>query len=185
MRRLAFPLTVILVLGGPGAALGAVIEPPGKSGANQYFEDIPTASGPAAPPSYGPGASSAPSAIRSLGRGAAGVRALSHLGGEGAAAAALAQATAPTPATAGSSPTGTAAAGGKGRGSGGRAAPVVKPALPVAQAASPASAISHALGGAGGLGALLPVLLLASLVGAIILGLWRLRRGSGPAAQSL
>ena len=66
--------------------------PPGKAGADQYFETVPNAGGNAAPPS-GPPSSQA---LVSLGRGGT---ALGRLGTTGQSAAALAAATAPKPAS--------------------------------------------------------------------------------------
>jgi len=158
------------------SAFGAILVPPGKSGANQYFENIPSAQGSSAPPTYGRSAVSPPSAIAALGRGRAGTAALARLGKDGQAAATLAQETAPAPAR------------GTGRGAGGPSGRGASPhpvAIPAVTADSPASAVSHALGGSGGLGALLPILLVASLLAAIAAGVWRLRHGSGPTQPSL
>jgi hypothetical protein len=83
------PLTVPAVAGAQGS-----IAPPGKSGADQYFETIPSARGNVAPPAGG--------SARGL-RGT-GERALARLGKDGQAAAALAAAGAPPT-------TGSAAAG--------------------------------------------------------------------------
>ena len=62
------------------------LAPPGKAGADQYFETIPSANGNAAPPS---------AIAASPGGTAAGISALARLGKDGQSAAALAGATGP------------------------------------------------------------------------------------------
>lgn len=90
---------VLLVLAGltlPATATAQqTLAPPGKAGADQYFETVPSASGNAAPPN-GTAHGGSPNA---------GIRSLERLGKEGAAAGALAAATGPPDTPRGSSPT--------------------------------------------------------------------------------
>ena len=174
MRRLVIALLLGAGLGVPSSALGVVLVPPGKSGANQYFEDIPTSMGNAAPPGTGPGSgtTSSPAAINHLGHGRAGSASLARLGKDGQAAAALAQQTAPTPA---GRATGGATTSGGSTGSPSATSPQVS-------GGSAAGAVADALGGTssgGGLGLMFPILLAAGVAAALGLGAWRLRRTAG------
>ena len=81
------PLLVAVGIALPSSSLAQqTIAPPGKSGADQYFETIPTGKGNAAPPS---GAATG-------GSGGAQIGSLARLGKDGGSAASLAAATAPT-----------------------------------------------------------------------------------------
>jgi hypothetical protein len=161
MKRWALILTLGAVsLALPGQVLAASIAPPGKAGADQYFETLPSSGGNVAPPT-GNGSTGSGTLTR-IGQGRQGAAGLTHLGHDGVAAAALAAATAPTPAAhrgpAGAS--GALAPGG----------------------ASTASALSHVLTGSdsGGLGIVLPLLLATSVIAALGLAGARLRRRGDP-----
>lgn len=182
MRRIAIALVV--ALGVPASAQARVhtIAPPGNSGVGQYLETVPTAGGaqpsntvhPVAgalgqsgkPPGTGAtggGAGATGGGTGSPGGGAISAstqRSLAAHGPTGAAAAALAQATAPAP-TRRADPGASAAVTGGG--------------------SSPAASVLKSLTGStsgGGLGPLLPSLLVASVLGAAVLALLRRRRTS-------
>jgi hypothetical protein len=148
--------TVSLAL--PAEALAITLAPPGKSGADQYFETIPNPAGNAAPPSSG-GTNGSSAALGRSGR--AGAARLSHLGKDGRSAAALAAATAPS--SAGSVRHGAQATAGS-------------------QGKSPFSGITDALAGtdSGGLGVVLPLLLGTSLILGLALIISRARRQHEP-----
>lgn len=192
MRRIA--IAVVLAVGVPASAQARVhtIAPPGNSGVGQYLETVPTAGG-AQPTntvhpvvggvggsngsggSHGSGGSSGSTGpgggAGSPGGGAISSstqRALAGQGPTGAAAAALAQATAPprSPRPAGSDH---------------RLASSAVSAASTGGGSSPASSVLKSLTGstsAGGLGPLLPSLLIASVLGAAVLALLRRRRTS-------
>lgn len=169
---LTLAVTVVLVIAAPAAAASnhsqngppAGVAPPGNSGVSQYVEDLPTLSGgkpthsvAAAPVTSGgsggptsPSASSTPSVPKSVSR------ALTKQGTTGKAAAALAASTA--------------------------AASAIKAhdnAITVTSA-SPTSQVLNTLGGTsagGGLGAVLPVILIISLLVISAIGIAR-RRGA-------
>jgi hypothetical protein len=180
-------LTLLLAIGitAPAAARLRVIAPPGNSGVGQYVETVPTAGGgrptstvhPVAGGSHGSGGGgsvggSAGGGGTSGGGSATGgtiapatQRALVAHGAAGAAAAAFANATAPS-----------------------RARPVVSHAAgrtrsavstpPSANGSSPMGSLLRAVTGStsnGGLGPLLPVILIGSLFGAAALALLRRR----------
>lgn len=181
MRRAPLLLVLLLSLTVPAQALGVVLAPPGKSGADQYFETVPTAGGNAAPPQSGTsfsGRGTGTSALNRLGHGRAGATGLARLGKTGQAAAALAAGTAPAPAS------GSGAAG-TGRG-GSRSGQIQSLSIPPGQ--STASALGRLLGGSdlGGLGFLLPLLLVTALVAALAAGIVMLlsRRGRPPDAAA-
>jgi hypothetical protein len=163
MRSAVIGLLVSLVL--PASALAAssptTIAPPGNSGVSQYREDVPTAKGnrpssaftPGGGGSNGSGGSVSPSTLR----------ALNKQGSAGRKAAALAQATAPTSGTPAGPKTVKANAGSQDFG------------------ASPVTSVVKALTGSsngGGLGALLPIILIACLLGVTALALLRRRRAT-------
>ena len=150
MRWAAITLISAALLVLPSSAVAAHLAPPGKAGANQYFETIPTSQGNAAPPT---GAVN-PHPLARLGAGRRGAARLARLGKQGAAAAALAQATAPAKA-------GSAASQGPGR-----PAPAT---VTQSSGQSPVSALVSALGGSdsGGLGLVLPLLLVTGLIVAL------------------
>ena len=184
-------LTLLLAIGitAPAAARLRVIAPPGNSGVGQYVETVPTAGGgrptntvhPVGGGSHGSGGGG--SVGGSTGGGGTGgggsaggsatggtiapttQRALAAHGAAGAAAAAFANATAPS-----------------------RARPVVSHAAgrtrsavstpPSANGSSPVGSLLRAVTGStsnGGLGPLLPVILIGSLFGAAALALLRRR----------
>lgn len=172
--RIARAITLAAVLAtvtvvAPTSALGKqlVLTPPGKAGANQYFETIPSSGGNAAPPQ---GATPGPrAAFNGLGRGQAGARALAKLGKEGSAAAALAAATAPP-----------AARSQERSSTGSGQAPVT---VSVPQGRSALSALGDVLAGpgVGGLGFVLPLLLIVVVVLAVAYAvLLRPRRPARP-----
>jgi hypothetical protein len=140
-------LAAVLIASAPAQAVTLV--PPGKAGADQYFETIPNSGGNAAPPAGAPGDVSSQS-LAPFGRGRAGAAALAHLGDTGRAAAALATATAPKPAYGASERS--------------------------ANAGSPLSAIAKALANtsSNGLGLVLPLVLATVLVVALGVALRRL-----------
>jgi hypothetical protein len=173
----------------PSMGFAAVLVPPGKSGASQYYETIPTSQGGASPPGSGPHTSSPSGALSKIGQGRAGSTGLSRLGKNGQAAAALAKATAPAvggdPA-AGSGKSsrgaaGSAASSADTRTSSSRLAPLAGQASS-SHTGSAGSAVADALAGSGGLGVLLPALMGASLVAAAAIGMWRIRRRPGSTA---
>jgi hypothetical protein len=168
------PLVVLLLsLAVPAPALGIVLTTPGKAGADQYFETIPTSAGNVAPPAGGSavgpttsgGAGGTGSSLAAIGNGRAGERGLSKLGADGKKAAALAEATAP----------GTIS--GLPSGSSGAPGPSVAVAPPDGSGGSASGGLSALLTGsdAGGIGLLLPLTMVLGLVGAIVAGL---RRGA-------
>jgi hypothetical protein len=178
IRRASILLFSVFVLGAPSQAFALRLTPPGKSGTDQYFETIPTSAGNAAPPQGGGGGSgSGDHALSQLGQGGAGARSLAHLGKDGQAAASLAAATAPT------NGAGRGAASGSARGTG----PAGSHGLNALQGESASRGIADALTGAdaGGIGLVLPLLLGTSLILAVGLGAWKLRRGSGPPELSV
>ncbi len=177
MRRAPIFIACAVSLTLPGEALALSIVPPGKSGADQYFETIPTSSGNAAPPpgggSSGKGGATNPSrgrALTQLGQGRTGTARLARLGKDGQAAAALAAATGPSPAPKASERSVLGNSVGPRR----ETAPL--------QGESGGSAVSQTLTGsdAGGLGPLLPLLLGTTLIAALGFAAARLRRRSRP-----
>lgn len=175
MRRAPLLIAAIaVVLALPAQALGLVLTPPGKSGADQYFETVPTSAGNAAPPQGGAPTKSDTRTLSQLGHARAGAARLSRLGKDGQAAAALAAETAPA------SPAGVSTGHGvTPKGSAGVPGQVKIGQPP---GASPASALSSALTGNddGGLGILLPLLLLTAFVVAIGVAVSASRRRTPP-----
>jgi hypothetical protein len=181
MRLLVASVTCCLALAlAGGAPAQQTIAPPGNSGVDQYFETVPGAGGNLAvhrtPPASGGSTGSAP-----------GARGLARFGRDGQAAAALAAATAPARsghAGAGARPGAGAGPGpgtrGGGTPGGGSAAPSASAAVP--QASGSTSAVLGVLSGSdqGGLGLVLPILLLGALVAAVALGVLRRRRRRDP-----
>lgn len=174
MRRALIAIVFAAVLAVPGQALALHLAPPGKAGADQYFETVPTSAGNAAPPS---GGTTNGHALAQLGHGRVGAARLSHLGKTGQAAAALAAATAPTPASRllANGP------GANGRGANGSGA-AGSTTISQPQGKSAVSAIVDALAGSddGGLGVALPLLLVTALIVALGLGVVALRRRDRP-----
>ena len=148
-RLATIVISCVASLAIPGLALAVSVAPPGKAGASQYFETIPSSGGNVAPPQAGAPAST--HNMSQLGRGRTGVAKLAMLGPAGRQAAILAEATAPAPARLGLavSPLGIAS---------------VEPGQSKPQ--STVAALLAALTGsdAGGLGVILPLLLAAALV---------------------
>jgi hypothetical protein len=179
MRRAPILTVTAVMLALPGPAMALSLTPPGSSGANQYFETVPTSGGNAAPP-HGTGSGSR--AFKHLGQGATGDTRLSHLGTTGAAAAALAAATAPTPAA--NSGNGSGSGSGSGNTGGSPASRSGAGQVNITQPSgqSGASALANALTGSddNGLGFLLPVFLIGALVMAVGFGLLRMRQGPQP-----
>jgi hypothetical protein len=179
MRRASILIVTAVMLAAPGPAMALSLTPPGSSGADQYFETVPSSGGNAAPPH---GTSPGSKAFRHLGQGATGDARLSHLGTTGAAAAALAAATAPTPASSSGNGSGSASGSGNTGGSpaGRSGAGQVTITQPSGQ--SGASALANALSGSNssGLGFLLPVFLIGALVMAVGFALLRMRHGPQP-----
>lgn len=140
-----------------------VYDPPGKAGANEYAEVVPSAGGNVAAPALGGGNTTARQ-ISALGAGSVGVRKLAKLGREGAGAAQFALQTAPaaTP-TRLPAPTPTPARAG---------------AKLDARAGSALAGIGRLIAGSDvdGIGLALPLLLAASLTGAVGFGVLRARR---------
>lgn len=104
MRRALVLLASAAVLTGlavPAAADAAHYAPPGKAGATQYFETIPTSGGNVAPPSYNPKApsssstSAATSTPATSSKGKHGSKRLSAMGTDGQAAANFANSSSP------------------------------------------------------------------------------------------
>ncbi len=177
MRRASILIVTAAVLAAPGSAMALSLTPPGSSGADQYFETVPTSGGNAAPPQ---GTNPGSKAFRHLGQGATGDTRLSHLGTTGAAAAALAAATAPSPASNSGNGSGSGAGTTGGSPAGRSGAGQVNITQPSGQ--SGASALANALTGSddNGLGFLLPVFLIGALVMAVGFGLLRMRQGPQP-----
>jgi len=173
MRRFALALIALLALPASAVAKGGTetIAPPGNSGVSQYLETIPTAHGgqPTSTVHRGGGHSVAGGGGNGSSGGSPGggssvssstQRALDSQGSAGRTAAAFILATAPS---------GTRSSN-QGHGSGatnGSTGKSSSPAAPEESGASPASSVFHALTGStsnGGLGSLLPVILIASLL---------------------
>lgn len=158
---LAMLAAALLMSAQADAAKTKMYLPPGKAGASQYGEDIPTAGGNTLSPAMTGGNKTA-AQISSLGSGKIGVRKLAKLGKTGASAAALARQTAPTVASPGASKPGA-----------GHHRSVL-----TASGGSAISGLGHLIDGsdADGIGVFLPLLLALSVVGAVVLSLLRLRR---------
>jgi hypothetical protein len=182
MRRAGVTFVFAVLLAVPSVAGALTLAPPGKAGASQYFETIPTSSGNAAPPQ---GGGSGHAASVAIGNGVAGSHALAKLGSDGQAAAALAVATAPV----------VAASSGKQGASAGSQPSGSKP--PTSSTAAGGSATSQpggsAVGGVanaltgsdqGGIGLFLPLLMLLTLAVAVWAGVRNARRSGGPPEQS-
>jgi hypothetical protein len=188
MRRVAIALAFVLAVPATAEASNRTIAPPGNSGVGQYVETVPTAGGGrptdtvhpggGAGHSGGPGGTSSggPSGTSGGSGGGGGgsaitastAHALAQQGPVGAAAAALAEATAPQ------KPRSSARAN-----SPGPAGSI--PAASASQGSSPAASVFKALSGStsgGGLGPVLPIVLIGSALAAAVLALMRRRRAS-------
>jgi hypothetical protein len=152
------------------------IVPPGRSGASQYVEVVPTACGGATPPSVGGKGSGSGGSINRIGHGAAGVSRLSHMGAQGKAAAVLAAAGAPQ------LPSGAAGGAGGAQATGHGGSPAANFGSLPSVSGSGGGALSDALAGSSGsgLGLFLPVLMGILLAAAVGMGVMRARRGGGP-----
>jgi len=190
MRLFALGLIAVIALPASAAAKGhsQTIAPPGISGVSQYVETVPTAHGgqPVSSVHNGGGGSGhshggGGSGTSGGGSGGAGAispstqHALDSQGADGRAAAAFIQATAPTgvqSTTQGQSGTGNSASnGGASTGSNAAASQDNGP--------SPANAVFHALTGSsssGGLGSILPIILIVSVLGLSTLAILRRKR---------
>lgn len=175
------PLALVLALASPAVASAKTktIAPPGNSGIGQYVESVPTASGgrPTGTVHRGGGSQGSGGGIPGGGSGGSGpgsgsavsastTRALGAQGADGAAAASLARATAPSSRSHG---TGSSKTTGSRPNSTAANAP---------QTGSPTSSVFKALTGSstgGGLGPVLPVVLIVSLLGGAVLALRRRR----------
>jgi len=160
MRSAVIALLVSLAL--PASALatspGSSIAPPGNSGVSQYREDVPTAKGNRPSSAFVPGGTSG-SGPSSGALSSSTVRALDKQGSAGRKAAALAEATAPS--IAGPSKNSGSASQDPG--------------------SSPVTSVVKALTGSsssGGLGPLLPIILIGSLLGVTALAVLRRRRAT-------
>ena len=167
MRHVILALMIAVVVSAPAEARVHVIAPPGSSGVSQYDETIPTAGGSRPTNTVHPvgGGSLGSGGGGSAGGGAVAPstqRALTARGPAGVAAAALAQATAP------SQPRSVSKAGGAPRSS--------IPTASSGNVSSPFGSVLKVVTGStssGGLGTVLPVILIGSLLGAAALALVR------------
>ena len=150
----------------PPASRAVTLTPPGKAGADQYFETVPSDSGNAAPPALNGTSPTASPSLDRIGSGRAGAVALAKLGTAGQAAAALAAATAPA------APVIT----GRVISDNGQA---ITPTPHTDGSGSAAGGLTRALTGSdsGGIGFVLPLLLVLSLVVAVVAGARRARDG--------
>jgi len=163
-RRLIPVLAALVLCAIPSSAVAAghhgykVYEPPGKAGASEYAEVVPTASGGTKPPATPSGAPA--KNLDALGAGKRTARKLEHLGVTGSDAANWARATAPTVNT---------------------ETPVKLASPALLHGGSAATGLLNLLSGsdAGGIGAFLPVLLAISLAAAVGFGLGRRRPHRG------
>lgn len=194
MRRfaLALALIAVLVLPASAAARGGTrtIAPPGNSGVSQYVETIPTAHGGRPTSSVHKGGSGSAHSQGGGGSGTSGgggsagggtissstQRALDSQGAAGRAAAAFIQATAPSGVhTTKQGPGG----GGNGAGAGGARAGSNNADASAGNGPSPANSVFHALTGSsssGGLGSILPIVLVVSSLGLSTLAILRRKR---------
>ena len=150
MTRVLSALVALLLLAVPQAALAQTNAPPGNSAIDEYLETIPSAAGNEVPPK--PGATSKRHVLTPAQR-----RRLERLGPDGKALADIVDATSPPPAK-------------------------HREQIDLdAKGRSPVSAVIDAVvGGDGGagMGIFLPIILLASLLGAIVLAVLRRRSAS-------
>jgi len=171
------------------AAVAKQYAPPGKAGTSEYAEDIPTSGGNVSTPAMGGGNKTA-AEIDRLGAGKSGVSKLAKLGKAGAEAAQFALQTAPTTLAASTRASKTGASGLTQTSTSGRtptrtpsgtSAPTPQTTL-TASAGTAIGGIAHLIGGSdgGGIGILLPLVLLFSLIGAGAFGVLRLRRSGAP-----
>lgn len=168
MKALGAGLLIALLLPASAVAHGRTVAPPGNSGVGQYLETIPTAGGGRPTGTVRPGGGG-PKALSPTVE-----RAFAKQGAVGRSAAALANATAPVSAS-----SAQRSAPSQSRGS---AASRTTPqsALSTSRGGdSPASSLAKALTGSssgGGLGLLLPAILVMFAIGGGVLALLRRRR---------
>ena len=168
----ALALLAAVMLPASAAAKNRVLAPPGNSGVNQYDESVPTAAGNQPTNTLHPGTRVPGGPGGGGGRGSAispsTQRALDRQGAAGRAAAALALATAPGAAH--RRPSGQTNGAGRAAGS----------AAPAGAGFSPVKSLIKAFTGSasGGLGPLLPILLVVSALGAMALAIIRRRRAT-------
>ena len=181
MRSAARSLLVLVCLAAavPAAALAhrpATIAPPGDSAITQYVEDIPTAQGPTpTQPGHGGARAALPAGL--TGRSARGGAVTRDLAASVAATAPVANGGVTRSRAHGHGPRvaghgGTAEAGSPAN----RQSNAAGPALSPAAVQSPGSLLADAAIGGGGLGILLGLVLLASLVGAVAVRVYRGRQ---------
>jgi hypothetical protein len=161
LSRHTAALTVALALCAVAPAAADTVAPPGNSGVDQYMEVVPSAKGPSAPGTQRDALSSAAQ------------RQLESQGAEGRRLARIVNTTAPAPpaTTKRSQPSrkATAPAGGH--------STAERPAR-VPRGDSPLASVAKAIGdgsGSGGMGAVLPLLLVVSTAVLAALALWRRR----------
>lgn len=156
VRIAAVAATVSLLGAWPAWAGAKVYAPPGKAGATEYSETIPTSGGNVRPPNptayTGTAKPAGPDPIANLGVGVKGLRRDAKLGPTGQQAAGFAQSTAPVVVKTTSSTRPAAAAAAAVTGS-------------AAGSGSAAGAVMHLLGGGdgGGIGVMLPLVLAFTL----------------------
>lgn len=188
MRRLTIALLLVLAFPAAATAKGhrQSVAPPGISGVQQYVETVPTAHGgqptssvhgSSGGPGGGGGISSGGGGSGSFGSGSGSIspstqRALASQGAAGRAAAALAAATGPAAAhhrvgTSGRGGHGSAGGNGGGGSNGGGDLSSSASSVSHATSTSPVSAVFKALTGSssdGGMGVLLPIILIVCLL---------------------
>jgi len=179
-------LLSVLALALPATAVArgrATVAPPGDSGITQYLEVVPTAQG-GSPPRAAGGAGGGTTGGQGGALTASQQRQLNALGPDGRTLAAVVDATAPqslgVPVPGRAANGSASSVGGRGAGVGARASgadSVPAASLPSASGSSPASLMLDAAAGrgGGGLGWLLPALMLASLVGVTLVAVRRRR----------
>jgi hypothetical protein len=172
-----FGLLLALALPASAPAKNRTYAPPGNSGVNQYVESVPTAGGKKPANSvHAGGGSGGGGGGSSSSIPASTQQQFARQGAAGRAAIALAQATAPSGGSA-SARTGRHGSGRSGNGATtGSASPGTAPRT--AAGFSPVSSLLKTFTGstAGGLGALLPIILVVSAVGAMAMAIFRRRR---------
>jgi hypothetical protein len=175
------------------AALAKQYAPPGKAGTSEYAEDIPTAGGNAKTPAEG-GGNKTSAQIDHLGAGQEGVRKLAKLGKNGAAAAQFVQQTAPATVRASNAKRTTATSAApssptrkrSGAKQSGSSATLPQQRTLTVSGGSASTALGRIIGGSdvGGIGILLPLLLLLGVIAAAAVAVARTRRPRSGASQT-
>lgn len=178
MRRIAIALALALAVPSLAQARAHKIAPPGNSGVGQYVETVPTADGGQPTNTVHPGGVGGSAGRGGTGGGAGSTgggaianstqRALAKQGAAGQATAALAEATAPRS-------TRPAAHSGDARPKSSGSP------ISAGEGSAPSASVFKALTGStsgGGLGPLLPIVLIGSVLAAAVLSLVRRRRPS-------